>query len=232
MASAAALAVTAVLATWVSANSAGATVVDHGSRRSQDVAITFNGVSDTATLERLLGVLDADRVRATFFLSPPALRAAPQAATLLLRHDQLIAYRAYLSHWGAWLDPDYGGLTRGQRVFAAELGVCPALVRTADDRPPAMMAAAVRRHSMTLVTWDVNPSGDVTPALLARQVLAHVRPGSIIALQLNNTDARQPSSALAGVDALPQILAGLQGRDLRPVPLDQLLHVSAYAARC
>jgi UDP-N-acetylglucosamine:LPS N-acetylglucosamine transferase/peptidoglycan/xylan/chitin deacetylase (PgdA/CDA1 family) len=226
-----ALAVTAVLATWVGANSAGATLVNHGSRRSQEVAITFDGLSDPQTMQRLLGVLDGSGIRATFFVPPPELRAAPQAGSLLLARDQLLGVQAHPRDWGAWLDPDYRQLTRAQRLFESEAGVCPAFFRSADNRPPPMMAAAVHRHDMTMVTWDVSTRAGADPSQTVQRVLAGVRPGSIVALSLE-TNAGGPGAASTVVQALPQILEGLRARDLQPVPLDQLLHVAPYASRC
>jgi peptidoglycan/xylan/chitin deacetylase (PgdA/CDA1 family) len=227
-----ALAVTTVLATWVGANSAGATLVNHGSRRSQEVAITFDGLSDSQTMERLLGVLDGNGIRATFFVPPPELRAAPQAGSLLLARKQLLGVQAHPRDWGAWLDPDYRQLTRTQRLFANEVGVCPTFLRSADNRPPPMMTAAVQRHDMTMVTWDVSTRGGADAGQVARRVLAGVRPGSIVALPLGTRTLGAGTATSTVVQALPQILDGLRARNLQPVPLDQLLHVSAYAGRC
>jgi peptidoglycan/xylan/chitin deacetylase (PgdA/CDA1 family) len=207
-------------------------MVNHGSRRSQEVAITFDGLSDTQTLQRLLGVLDGNGIRATFFVPPPELRAAPQAGSLLLARNQLLGVQAHPRDWGAWLDPGYRQLSRTQRLFANEVGVCPTFFRSADDRPPPMMAAAVHRHDMTMVTWDVSAHGGADPSQVARRVLAGVRPGSIVALPLGKNAIGAQSSTSTVVEALPQILDGLRARNLQPVPLDQLLHVAPYAGRC
>jgi peptidoglycan/xylan/chitin deacetylase (PgdA/CDA1 family) len=226
------VAVTAVLATWVGANSAGATLVNHGSRRSQEVAITFDGFSNTTTLERVLGFLDDSRTRATFFLSAPMLRAAPQVGTLLLARHQLLANQAYPRDWGAWLDPNYRQLGRTERLFARDVGVCPTFLRSRDNRPPPMLAAAVRRHGMTMVASDVSTHGSGDLAQLVQRVLTEVRPGSIIALPLDNNADGESISTSTVVQAVPQILQGLRARNLHAVPLDELLHVAPYTARC
>jgi peptidoglycan/xylan/chitin deacetylase (PgdA/CDA1 family) len=220
------------LATWVGANSAGATLVNHGSRRSQEVAITFDGLPDTTTLQRLLGFLDDSGIRTTFFLPAPTVRTAPQAGTLLLAHNQLLANKVDPRDWRAWLDPDYSQLSRAQRLFARDVGVCPTFLRSSDDRPPPMMAAAVRRHGMTMVTWDVSTHGSGDSTRLVQQVLTQVRPGSIIALQLDKDPVGQSIGTSTVVQAVPQILEGLRARNLHAVPLDQLLHLAPYTGRC
>ena len=222
------VAVTAVLGTWVGANSAGATVTNHGSRRSMDVAITFDGISDTATLQRLVGALDDHRLRATFFVPPPELPAAAQVETVLLHNNQLLASEADPSEWATWLDPNFRRLSRDQRTFVRNIGVCPTFFRSPDGRTSPMMATGARHHGMTVVSSDVQASGRGDPARLVRRVLTHVRSGSIIALRLDTNTA----SNTAVVEALPQILQGMLARGLHVVPLDQLLHTAPYAARC
>jgi peptidoglycan/xylan/chitin deacetylase (PgdA/CDA1 family) len=239
------------LATWVGANSAGANVADHGSRRSPEVAITFDGISDPATLQRLVAMLDGSGTRATFFVPAPMLQTTAQVGTLLLKGHQQLANGADARDWGAWLDPNYSQLAHDQRVFARNLDVCPTFFRSTDGRTPPMMAAAVRRHRMTMVSADVRVSGRGDSARLVHQVLAHARSGSIIALRLDTdppakgatakgTAAKGPAAKGTGaptatstvVDAVPAILQGLRVRGLQPVPLDQLLHLAPYTSRC
>jgi hypothetical protein len=59
---------------------------------------------------------------------------------------------------------------------------------------------------------------------MAQRVLAHVRPGSIVALDLGS----DTHSSETVVNALPIVLQGLRARDLRPVRLDTLLESPGY----
>jgi peptidoglycan/xylan/chitin deacetylase (PgdA/CDA1 family) len=194
-----------------------------------DVAITFDGISDTATLQRLVGALGDRGLRATFFVPPPELPAAAQVETVLLRNNQLLASEADRSEWATWLDPNFRQLSRDQRTFVRNIGVCPTFFRSPDRRTSPMMATGARRHGMTVVSSDVQANGRGDPARLVRRVLTRVRSGSIIALQL---DSNAASNTAAVVEALPQILQGMLARGLHVVPLDQLLHTAPYAARC
>jgi peptidoglycan/xylan/chitin deacetylase (PgdA/CDA1 family) len=226
------VAVTTVLASWVAANSAGASVANHGPRGSQDVAITFDGISDNATLQRLVGSLDGSGAQATFFVPAPVLQATPQVGSVVLARNQVLANEASPHDWGAWLDPGYRQLTRDQRVFARTVGVCPTFFEWPGGQTSPMMAAAVRRHGMTIVSPDVRANGRGDLATVVRRVLTEVRPGSIIALQLNTSGAGRSVATSTVVQALPEILQGLQLRGLRAVPLDQLLHTAPYTTRC
>jgi peptidoglycan-N-acetylglucosamine deacetylase len=226
------VALSAVLASWVAANSAGANVANHGSRRSQEVAVTFDGTSDNATMQRLVGILDDNQAQATFFVPAPVMQAGPQVGTLVLDGNQLLANEAGPHDWGAWLDPGYRELTRDQRAFAQKVGVCPTFLEWPGGQPSPIMAAAVRRHGMTIVSPDVRANGRGDLAGLVRQVLSQARPGSIIALRLGAKGAGQTLATSTVVQAVAPILQGLQLRGLRPVALDQLLHVAPYTRRC
>ena len=124
-----AVAVTAVLATWVGANSAGANVADHGSRRSPDVAITFDGITDPATLQRLVATLDGSGTRATFFVPAPMLQTTAQVGTLLLKGHQQLANGADA--------PRLGSLARSQLQPAEPR---PAGVRPQSRRLPHLLS--------------------------------------------------------------------------------------------
>jgi peptidoglycan/xylan/chitin deacetylase (PgdA/CDA1 family) len=86
---------------------------------------------------------------------------------------------------------------------------------------------------MRMVTWDVSATDWATgdAALIARRVLARVRPGSIIDLH-DGLDGKVAADRTVVVRALPLILAGLDARGLRPVRLDQLLGVRGYLDHC
>jgi peptidoglycan/xylan/chitin deacetylase (PgdA/CDA1 family) len=94
------------------------------------------------------------------------------------------------------------------------------------------MARVVRRHRMTMVTWDVqgSPGGGQDADELARRVLAKVRPGSIVDFDLG---AGSPSAgSTVVVDALPIVLDTLKARGLEAVRLDELLHTAGYVGSC
>ena len=86
---------------------------------------------------------------------------------------------------------------------------------------------------MRTVTWD-DEAGDwatTDPHLVATRVLDNVRPGSIILLH-DGIDGNPGADRSVVVQALPEIIAGLNDQGLKPVRLDQLLGQAAYESSC
>ena len=224
-------ALTVTSASWVGASSAGAdwfgSVVSHGSRRSPNVALTFEGRA--AVAPEVVAALDEYGTKATFFEPPEAVANAPDTSRQLIASGNVIANSAGTRHAEEWLDPRYPTLRRSQRIFARSVGVCPTFVRPSDGRHTPLISRAAHRHAMTIVTWDVRIDADdhEDPAALARRVLGAVRPGSIVALRLG--ERHDPGASAAEVRL---ILSGLQARRLTPVGLDELLHTPAYRGHC
>ena len=92
------------------------------------------------------------------------------------------------------------------------------------------MAWVMGQHHVRMVGWDVSAGGGATndPNLIARRVLHHVRPGSIIDLH-DGLDGEVNADRTVLVRAMPD---GLQTRGLQPVRLDQLLGRSGYTDHC
>ena len=180
------------------------------------VALTFDD-GPTRYTAGLLGTLEREHVRATFFdIGPHALR---------YRQDVLRAYR----------DGDEIG---DHAVFHPRLTrVCPSRVafeintaarqiasvigrRSSVFRPPfgavnAAVLAAAHRAGLPVVVWNVSPRDwrHHNPALIRRRVLARVRPGAII--DLHDRYATTPP-------AVPSIVVALKARGYQLVTLQQL----------
>lgn len=84
-----------------------------------------------------------------------------------------------------------------------------------------------------MVTWDVSAGDWATDdaALVARRVLAKVRPGSVILLH-DGIDGKIGADRTVILKALPLILDGLRQRGLQPVTLDRLLDRPGYVEDC
>jgi peptidoglycan/xylan/chitin deacetylase (PgdA/CDA1 family) len=95
------------------------------------------------------------------------------------------------------------------------------------------MLAQVSSHGMHAVTWDVSASDWVShdPEAVARGILDHVKPGSIILLH-DGLDGTVTADRSVVLQALPLILDGLAAKGLQPVRLDELLGVNGYLTSC
>ena len=201
----------------------------HGPRDRNEVALTFDdGPNGAATAQ--IGRFLADRgVHATFFLVGKAVVRDPGTATALLSDGHIVANHSYNHDATSYLDPSYPELMQTQRVIAERVGVCPAFFRPPHGTHTWFMSRIVSDHGMRLVTWDVSAKDWVEDdaVRLAKNILAKVKPGSIILLH-DGIDGIPPVDRSVVVKALPAILDGLKARGLKPVTLDVLLGTRPY----
>ncbi len=205
--------------------------VTHGPRSGGRVALTFDdGPNPTATLQ-VARILDDHGTKGTFFLVGKAVAARPDLARALVEDGQLIGNHSYHHDSWSWLDPAYPELARTDEVIRRATGRCPAYYRPPHGQRTPFVRRIADDRDERLVMWEVSAQDWATPdpALVARRVLAEVRPGSIILLH-DGLDGRVGVDRSVLVRALPLILDGLRAKGLTPVPLDQLIGGSATRA--
>jgi peptidoglycan-N-acetylglucosamine deacetylase len=203
--------------------------ITRGPTASDAVALTFDdGPNVTSTL-KLMNILDAAHLKATFFEVGKAIDADPQITRALYAHGQLLGNHSYHHDSWRWLDPAYPELERTQKAFQRAIGACPAFYRPPHgDRTP-FVAHVVSDHHMRMIMWD-DSSGDwalTNPRTIARRILRGAKPGAIIVLH-DGLDGRPTVNRTVLVRALPLILAGLRAKHLRVVGLDQLVGGPAF----
>jgi len=203
--------------------------VVHGPRASDEVAITFDDGPDVSATPAIMKILDAAKVKGSFFVVGKTLDASPQMVRALVADGQLVGNHSYHHDEWRWLDPRYPELERTQKAFARELGTCPVWFRPPHGQRTPLMARVVKDHGMRMAMWDVSVSdrGKNDPQAIADKVLASVKGGSIIDLHAG-LDGTSAAHRAAVVGALPLILDGLRARGLRPVRLDKLIGGPAY----
>jgi peptidoglycan-N-acetylglucosamine deacetylase len=229
--------VAAGLLAWVGANDPTVQwfghVTTHGDRTANLVAITFDdGPDDPYTLD-VARILDDYGVKGTFFQVGKAIDAAPAITRTLLDDGHLLANHSYHHDYWRWLDPRYPELQRTQDAFKGHVGQCPAFFRPPHGQRTPFMLARVSSEGMHAVTWDVSASDwvEVDGALVARNILASVRPGSIVLLH-DGLDGNVHADRSVVLTALPLVLDGLLERGLHPVRLDELLGRPGYLDSC
>lgn len=201
----------------------------HGPRDGDKVAITFDDGPDPVWTLEVRDILDAHRVKATFFEVGRALEANPNVARALYDHGHLLGNHSYHHDYWRWLDPRYPELDRTQDAFRRHLGVCPALFRPPHGQRTPFMLYRVQNEGLYTVTWDVSAQdwSDDDGRRVAERILDQVRPGSIILLH-DGLDGRDGADRSVLLTALPRILDGLAARGLHPVRLDELLDLPGY----
>jgi peptidoglycan/xylan/chitin deacetylase (PgdA/CDA1 family) len=205
--------------------------VTHGPRDSGQVAITIDDAPDATTTRRIMDILDAAHVHATFFVVGQALERQPDVVRALYTHGHLVANHSFHHDEWRWLDPRYPELERAQVAFQKTIGACPAWFRPPNgDRTP-FMARVVRRHKMRIAMWDVSAGSkdDRSSADIVNRVVQNARSGSIIDLR-DGVDGASADERAVLVRALPGILEGLRAKHLEPVRLDELVGGPAYTS--
>jgi peptidoglycan/xylan/chitin deacetylase (PgdA/CDA1 family) len=234
---AAAVVLAAALVLWVGANDPTVmwfgNVVTHGDRAGTKVALTFDDGPDAAWSVEVAAILDQHGVKGTFFEVGKAVRARPDIARALLDDGQLLANHSYHHDYWGWLNPSYPELDETQDAFREDVGVCPAFFRPPHGQRTPFMLARVRDRGMHAVTWDVSARDwiETDGEVVARKILADVRPGSIILLH-DGLDGNVTADRSVLRTALPLILDGLKAKGLTPVRLDELLGQPGYLDGC
>jgi len=197
------------------------------------VAITFDDGLNGDTTRAAADTLGRYGAPATFFVVARTVVEQPELARRLRRQGHLIANHSYDHPRAKKSDLRYTQAARAQATFYDAFGECPAFFRPPWGVQTPFVNAAVKRARMRTVLWDVEVADwdETDPARLAANVLAKVRPGSIILLH-DGEDGHLGADRSTTVAALPAILEGLNARGLTPVRLDQLLGTPGYTSDC
>jgi peptidoglycan/xylan/chitin deacetylase (PgdA/CDA1 family) len=196
-------------------------VVFAGPRDGQLVALTFHGSGDPAVVVRLLELLDdRGRVPVSVFAVGAWLEANPAMAERFLAGGHELD-----NHTST--HPVLGRVPRA--TVAEEIRGCRrTLMRLTGSggryfRPSGMtvptqlvLAEAGKSGYPVVVSFDVDSHdyADPGPDAIVARVTAGMRPGSIVSLHTGHAGT---------ISALPRVLAALDARGLRPVPLHRLL---------
>ena len=205
----------------------------HGPRSSNEVAVTFDdGPNPPFTLE-IANILEQHGVRGTFFEVGKAVVQRPDITKELIARGHTVGNHSYYHGAFSYLDPRYPELEQTQQAFRKYVGTCPALFRPPHGTHTPFMSHVVDSHGMKLISWDVSAKDwvETDPERLARNILARVRPGSIILLH-DGIDGNIGADRSVILTALPLILDGLKAKGLHPVTVDKLLGVPAFLPSC
>jgi len=208
------------------------TVVNHGNRDTNKVAITIDDGSGPELIKQTLAHLRDHDVKATFFpmgswveLYPEVWQQAVEEGHELGNHTYSHAFLTTISE-----DRVKDELTRWQESVDEALGYN---YKTLFFRPPGMdgftslnnnktkqLQGIIADKGMFPILWDVElvyalRNEVYTTARIIEHVLANAKGGSIVLLHFTHND----------IAALPAILSGLRNRGLEPCSLSELLLV-------
>ncbi len=208
-------------------------LTSHGPRSGNMVALTFDDGPNPPYTEQIAGILEDYGVRGTFFEVGKAVVQAPGTSRQLVQAGNMVGNHSYTHGAATYLNPRYPQLAQTQQTLKQATGSCPAVFRPPHGTHTPFMSRVVTNAGMRLVTWDVSAKDWIEhdPDALARNILAKVKPGSIILLH-DGIDGNIGADRSVVVQALPKILEGLKAKGFEVVRLDVLLGVPPTLKNC
>jgi peptidoglycan-N-acetylglucosamine deacetylase len=199
-----------------------------GPRTGGAVALTFDDGPDPEYTPRVLDILAAHHVSATFFLV--GQRAERSPATVRLIHDRghEIASHGW-SHRNLWIcgpRRTFKEVGRAHDTLARLTGRPPTLFRPPWGAVNAAMFSALKRYKQRCVFWSVQPEGlrQRSAGDQVAYVLRKAKPGMIVDLH----DAEGTRGAPARLcEALPSMIQGLRERGYRFTTVGDMLSAPA-----
>jgi hypothetical protein len=192
---------------------------------SRGVALTFDDGPDPKSTPRVLEVLAAAGVTATFFVIGRKAEQHPELVREMVARGHQVALHSYAhDRLFAMRGPAIWrrDLTRGLRVLESITGQRPSLFRPPVGHTNPHVAGVMHALGLTVVGWTVSARDGVrgSPRAVADRVLKYAKNGSIV---LMHDASERGDFEPAGVAALRDIVAGLAARGLPVVSLNDWL---------
>lgn len=197
----------------------------NGSANRKAVALTFDDGPDADITPKILDVLKAKNVKASFFFIGEKVPENEDVVKRAYADGNLV-----LSH--SFDHPDLS--TKSEAVIDKQIkdtenaiynviGKKPALIRPPYGNTNDLILKEVARNNLKVVIWSIDTLdwSQKEKANITKNVLDNVRPGEII-LMHSNEDKKTT------LEALPDIIDGLKDKGYSIVTLSELLGVNAY----
>ena len=187
------------------------------------VALTLDDGPDPRFTPRLLAMLDARQVHATFFLLGPLVQAAPRLAAEIASAGHEIAVHGWEHRYATLRGPGalHDDLARACDTIAAAAGAVPRLYRPPYGVLSAGALIAARRLGLRPILWSSWGREWVpgaTPGTVQATLASTLHGGATVLL--HDSEAVAPAgTAAAALGALPWLLDECGRRGLRAGPL-------------
>ncbi len=176
------------------------------------VALTFDDGPAAHSTPRLLDVLGARGVKATFFVVGERAESEPALVRRIAAEGHQLANHTY-SHppYFCFLPPRRvrREIARAQEVIAGLAGVRPRFFRSPVGMRNPWLGYCLQQAGLEFITWRQRAfdTWAQAPEVLRERILASIAPGDIILLHDNSGQGFE-----AMLDALPKLIDELRGR--------------------
>jgi peptidoglycan/xylan/chitin deacetylase (PgdA/CDA1 family) len=196
------------------------------------VALTFDDGPDPEFTPRILEILRAKRVPATFFviglrarLRPDIVAQIDAAGHIVGNHTDTHGLMFHFHLWPAIRRE----LDACNQAIGAAIGKEPMLFRSPQGFKNPALGDVVREMGLSAVGWQVRgfDAIETDADKIVRRIASRVRPGGVVQMH-DGSNVLGPHSRQATLDALPRVIDEIRAGGLRFVPLDELLGIEAY----
>lgn len=195
----------------------------HGPRDLPAYALTFDDGPSEST-PRLLDLLDAYEVKATFFLVGANVRRLPAIAREVFLRGHEVGNHGDRHPYYCFQSPRfvYRDIVEGQRAIEDVLGFSPWLFRPPFGLRWSGMREAQRACGLIGVQWSVmGRDWRLSASEIAERLAAGVEPGAILCLHDGRELAVKPDIRPT-ITAVRALLLHRAAQDLRPVTVSRL----------
>ncbi|MDN3451198.1 LysM peptidoglycan-binding domain-containing protein [Planococcus sp. APC 3906] len=208
----------------LNAEAAASTYVTKGSTTKKVVALTFDDGADGANINKILGILSTNKIKATFFLTGSGAANHPTSIKNITTQGHAIGNHSY-SH------PDFTKLTAAQ--MKAELDKAEATIKniTGKTSKPLFRAPFGAVNSAVLsgvgaagythtIQWNIDTVDwkGVSSTAITDKVVNNIVPGSIVLMHTGAGASGTPG-------ALPGMISKLKAKGYSFVTVQQLLNM-------
>ena len=203
----------------------------HARTRENVIALTFDDGPCHPYTEQLLGILDREGVRATFFMPGANVRREPSlAAEVASRH--VVGNHTFTHPYLTWsrVGTIREELERGQEAIGEATGALPALFRVPHGwYGPQVISTAedlgLRCVGWSVMAWDWNKP---PPQTIERRILRGARSGGLTLLHDGqDTDAYPRADRSRTIAAVLRIVGKLKESGYRFVTVPEMMSLDA-----
>lgn len=189
------------------------------------VALTFDDGPWPGQTEKIISILDREKVPGTFFMLGANVRKHPELARRVVAHGHAVGNHSF-SHKIKKNSPAsmVRRELRGTNSYVRQAtGLTPKWYRPAGGVLSGAIVAEARRADLRIVMWSVDPWDWDEPGAgnIARRVVAATKPGGVILLHDGGGDRGQT------IKALPWIIHELERKGYTFVTLDQMVELGS-----